>query len=98
MYTCRCATSLQCDGREKCFLAERFVITDVVDLSYRPLVVHSQEQPLYYVRDIDERHGVIAGANDDTLASACTISYSPEVQMVAWAEDRGWPYDDSRKL
>src|SRR5258708_5131716 len=48
MHTRRRDTDLLRDGREKCFLAERLVAADVLDLPHCMLMVHGHNHPLHH--------------------------------------------------
>src|ERR1700730_3555295 len=71
-------TNLLCDSREKYFLGEHLVVTYLVGFPYCLLGVQGKKKPLNHIGDGNKRHRVISRPDDDTFASAYTISHSPE--------------------
>src|SRR5690348_6503671 len=79
------------DRTPRLALGQRLVVGYVVGLSDGAIAVECQQQPLHDVGHIDERQGVVAGANRDPRPRANPVGDAPEVQPVARAEERTWP-------
>ena len=75
------------DRFQQLLLREPLVVGDVVCVTDRAWMVDGEHQSLHGVAHVDERHPVVAAADDDAPGGAQTIGHVSEVQMVAGTED-----------
>jgi hypothetical protein len=83
------------DRAEQLVLGQRTVIRDVVGLPGRAVVIQDEQQAADHVGDVDERHVVIAPADDDSASRAQPVCHPAEVQVITRTEDLIRP-DDHR--